>query len=213
MVMKVDLQCYRCYKKIKKVICKFPEIQDQKYDDKQNKVTITVVSCCPERIREKIARKGGKTVESIDIVKEEPKKKDGEKPKEGDKKKDGSEKPKEGDKKKDGEKPKEGDKKKDGDKPKEGGGDKPKDGDKKEQKIHKLMVEPVSGYPTIYPGGMYYQQPQPYYQGYGAMPYYHGAPHWAPAYYGEGSYVVNRGYNTNRADYFSDENPEACTIM
>lgn len=179
------------------------EIRDQVYDEKQNKVQINVISCCPERILEKIACKGGKTVEGIEIVPE--KKKEGEKPKEGEKKKEGD-KPKEGEKKKDAP----ADKPKDGEKKKEGGGDKPKDGEKKEAVVHKHMAEPVSGYPTIYPSGMYYQPPPPYYQGYGAMPYYHGVP----AYYGEGSYGVNRGYNTNRCcDYFSEENPDSCTVM
>ncbi|XP_039167483.1 heavy metal-associated isoprenylated plant protein 5-like [Eucalyptus grandis] len=227
MVMKVDLGCYRCYKKIKKVICKFPEIRDQRYDEKQNKVLISVVSCCPERILEKIASKGGKTVESIEIIteKKDGEKKDGEKKqgekKEGEKKKDGDK--KEGEKKKDGDK-KEGEKKKDapaaekpkdGEKKKDGGGEKPKgDGDKKEPQVQKYTIEPASGYPTIYPGGMYYQPPQPYYQGYGAMPY--GAmpySHGVPAYYSESSYGVNRGYNTNHPDYFSEENPESCTVM
>ncbi|XP_048140916.1 heavy metal-associated isoprenylated plant protein 6-like isoform X2 [Rhodamnia argentea] len=210
MIMKVDLQCYRCYKKIKEVICKFPEIRDQRYDEKQNKVLINVVSCCPERILEKIRRKGGETVESIEIVpekKEEPeKKKEGEKLKKAEKKKKEGDKPKEVEKTKDApaaEKPKEGGKKK------EGGGDKHKEGEKKEAQVHKLIAEPVSGVPTIYPSGMYYQPPQPYYQGYGAVPYNHGVP----AYHSEGSYGVNRGYKTNRCDYFSEENPESCTVM
>ncbi|KAI6704163.1 hypothetical protein NL676_013299 [Syzygium grande] len=231
MEISVDLKCYRCVKKIKKVICKFPwklssfigvidlgtrEIQNQVFNEKDNKVLITVVSCCPERIRDKIARKGGKTVESIKIVlekKEPEKKKEGEKPKEEEKKK-GRDKSKEGEKKKDApaaEKSKEGEKKKEegggG-----GGGDKPKGGEKKEAQVHKHIVDPVSGYPMIYPSGMYYQlpqPPQPYYQGYGAVPYYHGVP----AYYGEGGYGVNRGYNTNHSGYFSEENPELCTVM
>ncbi|XP_010052969.2 heavy metal-associated isoprenylated plant protein 6 [Eucalyptus grandis] len=85
MVMRVDLGCYRCYKKIKKVMCKFPEIRDQIYDEKQNRVLISVVSCCPERILEKIASKGGKTVESIGIVPEKKPEKKHDK-KDGDKK-------------------------------------------------------------------------------------------------------------------------------
>ncbi|KAL3742321.1 hypothetical protein ACJRO7_017751 [Eucalyptus globulus] len=228
MVMKVDLGCDRCFKKIKKVICKFPEIRDQTYEEKQKKVEIVVVSCCPERILKKIKSKGGKTVESIEMVsdKKDGDKKDGDKKdggkKDGDKKDGG--KPKEAEKKKDGDKPKEGDKKKDasaaekpkeGEKKKDGGGDKPKgDGDKKEPQVQKYTIEPASGYPTIYPGGMFYQPPPPYYQGYGAMPY--GAmpySHGVPAYYGESSYGVNRGYNTNHPDYFSEENPESCTVM
>ncbi|KAK3433577.1 hypothetical protein EUGRSUZ_D01467 [Eucalyptus grandis] len=189
MVMRVDLGCYRCYKKIKKVMCKFPEIRDQIYDEKQNRVLISVVSCCPERILEKIASKGGKTVESIGIVPEK--------------------KPEKKDDKKDGDKKVEG--KKETPKPQK---QQPKEGSSPEEqpkkvKVQKHIAEPVSGYPTIYPSGMYNQPPQPYYQGYGAVPYYHGVP----AYYSESSYGVNRGYNTNRADYFSEENPESCRVM
>jgi len=104
------------------------EIRDQRYDEKQNRVLISVVSCCPERILEKIASKGGKTVESIKIV---PEKKDSEKPKETEKKKNVGDEPKEG-KTKDARaagKPEEGKKMKGG------GGDKHKgDGEKKEDK-------------------------------------------------------------------------------
>ncbi|GLT24915.1 hypothetical protein SLA2020_000770 [Shorea laevis] len=63
----VDLQCSKCYKKIKKLLCKFPEIRDQKYDEKANKVTIKVVSCSPEKIRDKLCCKGGGCIKSIEI--------------------------------------------------------------------------------------------------------------------------------------------------
>ncbi|KAK9942696.1 hypothetical protein M0R45_008347 [Rubus argutus] len=36
MVLKVDLQCEKCYRKVKKVLCKFPQIRDQTYDEKNN---------------------------------------------------------------------------------------------------------------------------------------------------------------------------------
>ncbi|XP_044478685.1 cornifin-A-like [Mangifera indica] len=72
MVLKVDLQCSKCYKKVKKVLCKFPEIRDQVYDEKQNTVTIKVVSCCPERLMQKIRCKGCKVIKSIEI--KQPKK-------------------------------------------------------------------------------------------------------------------------------------------
>ncbi|CAL5344343.1 unnamed protein product [Camellia sinensis] len=72
MVLKVDLQCSCCYKKIKKILCKFPEIQDQIYDEKQNTVTIVVVCCCPEKFRHKLCCKVGKTIKCIQI-KEHPK--------------------------------------------------------------------------------------------------------------------------------------------
>ncbi|GLU15831.1 hypothetical protein SLE2022_322900 [Rubroshorea leprosula] len=67
MVLNVDLQCSKCYKKVKKLLCKFPEIQDQKYDEKANKVTIKVVSSSPEKIRDKLCCKGGRCIKSIEI--------------------------------------------------------------------------------------------------------------------------------------------------
>ncbi|XP_009796355.1 protein PYRICULARIA ORYZAE RESISTANCE 21 [Nicotiana sylvestris] len=74
MVLKVDLQCSCCYKKVKKVLCKFPQIRDQVYDEKANTVTITVVCCNPEKIRDKLCSKGCGVIKSIEI-------KDPEKPK------------------------------------------------------------------------------------------------------------------------------------
>ncbi|XP_057471752.1 protein PYRICULARIA ORYZAE RESISTANCE 21-like isoform X2 [Actinidia eriantha] len=83
MVLKVvDLHCDSCYKKIKKVLCKFPEIRNQEYDEKANTVKITVVCCNPEKIREKLRCKGGKTIKSIEIIKKpEPKPNKDEEPK------------------------------------------------------------------------------------------------------------------------------------
>ncbi|KAL4628100.1 hypothetical protein ACB092_05G212300 [Castanea dentata] len=63
----VDLQCHRCRKKIKKVLCKFPQIRDQVYNEKQNYVVIKVVCCCPEKVKQKIICKGGDTIKSIEI--------------------------------------------------------------------------------------------------------------------------------------------------
>lgn len=73
MVLKVDLQCPCCYKKIKKILAKFPGIRSHSYDEKQNTVTITVVCCNPEKIRCKLLCKGGKTIKCIEIIKEPPK--------------------------------------------------------------------------------------------------------------------------------------------
>ncbi|KAJ6992028.1 hypothetical protein NC653_015398 [Populus alba x Populus x berolinensis] len=65
MVIKVDLECEKCHKKIKK---------NQIYDKKAGTVTITVVCCSPEKIKEKIVYKGGEAVKSIEIkVPEKPK--------------------------------------------------------------------------------------------------------------------------------------------
>ncbi|KAM5570566.1 protein PYRICULARIA ORYZAE RESISTANCE 21 [Rosa sericea] len=67
MILKVDLQCEKCYRKVKKVLCKFPQIRDQTYDEKNNQVFIKVVCCCPEKIRDKLCCKGGGAIKSIEI--------------------------------------------------------------------------------------------------------------------------------------------------
>ncbi|XP_048132282.1 chitin-binding lectin 1-like isoform X1 [Rhodamnia argentea] len=72
MLIKVDLQCCRCYKKIKKILCEFPQIRDQIYDEKKNEVLITVVCCSPEKIRQKIICKGGEIVQSVEILPDKP---------------------------------------------------------------------------------------------------------------------------------------------
>ncbi|KAL6332819.1 hypothetical protein AAG906_015083 [Vitis piasezkii] len=66
---KVDLECDRCYKKIKKLLCKFPEIRDQAFFEKENTVMVKVVCCSPHKIRDKLICKGGKTIKSIEIIK------------------------------------------------------------------------------------------------------------------------------------------------
>ncbi|KAJ6921585.1 hypothetical protein NC652_015489 [Populus alba x Populus x berolinensis] len=73
MVIKVDLGCEKCHKKIKKVLCAIPQIQNQTYDQKKNTVTITVVGSCPEKIKKKIYCKGGECVKCIEIIKPPPK--------------------------------------------------------------------------------------------------------------------------------------------
>ncbi|MFQ6639400.1 hypothetical protein Gotur_016462 [Gossypium turneri] len=73
MVLKVDLQCRRCYKKVKQVLCKFPQIQDQIYDEKANTVTIKVVCCDPEKMMGKIRCKGGYSIKCIEIKPPPPK--------------------------------------------------------------------------------------------------------------------------------------------
>ncbi|KAH0712229.1 hypothetical protein KY289_008188 [Solanum tuberosum] len=67
MVLKVDLQCSNCYKKVKKILCKFPQIRDQVYDEKGNTVTITVVCCNPKKLRDKLCSKGCGVIKSIEI--------------------------------------------------------------------------------------------------------------------------------------------------
>uniref|UniRef100_A0A2N9G4Z1 HMA domain-containing protein n=1 Tax=Fagus sylvatica TaxID=28930 RepID=A0A2N9G4Z1_FAGSY len=72
MVLKVDLQCYRCYKKVKKVLCRIPQIQDQVYNEKENLVVIKVVCCNPEKIKQKLICKGCGCIKSVEIKKEQP---------------------------------------------------------------------------------------------------------------------------------------------
>ncbi|KAM5554629.1 protein PYRICULARIA ORYZAE RESISTANCE 21-like [Rosa sericea] len=67
MILKVDLQCEKCYRKVKKVLCKFPQIRDQTYDEKNNLVIIKVVCFNPEEIRDKLCCKGGGAIKSIEI--------------------------------------------------------------------------------------------------------------------------------------------------
>ncbi|KAL7142875.1 hypothetical protein ABFS83_08G154000 [Erythranthe nasuta] len=244
MVLKVDLQCPCCYKKIKKTLCKFPQIRDQVYDEKANTVTIIVVCCSPEKIRDKLCCKGGKVIKSIEI-KEPPKAKEPEKkpkepenkPKEPEKPKIVViEKPKEPEKPKvvTFEKPKEPEKPKE--KPKSDGPPKeaPKGGEpakKPEAAAAKPAPSaepakgpepvPVNGVPSVFP----YVGPS--YDGYSSGPYYHGYGFPPPpqpcyeGYYGNGNgygYGYGPGYGrvgqVNRSDnYFSEENPQACSIM
>ncbi|RVW80377.1 hypothetical protein CK203_042241 [Vitis vinifera] len=66
MVLKVDLGCERCCKKIRKLICKIPEIKEYAFHEKDNAVMIKVVCCCPEKIKTKLICKGGKIIHSIE---------------------------------------------------------------------------------------------------------------------------------------------------
>ncbi|KAH9741149.1 Heavy metal transport/detoxification superfamily protein [Citrus sinensis] len=96
MVLKVDLSCSKCRKKVKKVLCKFPQIQEQSFDEKTNTVTIKVVSCSPEEIRDKLCCKGEGVIKTIEILKPDEKRlKDNKKPpqQDGDNKKPDNKKP------------------------------------------------------------------------------------------------------------------------
>ncbi|GMY36639.1 protein PYRICULARIA ORYZAE RESISTANCE 21 [Fagus crenata] len=64
MVLKADLQCCRCYKKVKKVLCKFP----------RESLFLSLIS-----LKQKIICKGGGTITCIEI--KEPEKPKDEKPK------------------------------------------------------------------------------------------------------------------------------------
>uniref|UniRef100_A0A2N9GR57 HMA domain-containing protein n=1 Tax=Fagus sylvatica TaxID=28930 RepID=A0A2N9GR57_FAGSY len=194
MVLKVDLQCHRCFKKV--------------YNEKENLVVIKVVCCSPEKIKEKLIYKGGGVIKSIEI-------KAPEKPKPADKPKD--EKPK--DEKPKDEKPKEKpkDEKPKDDKPKD---EKPKDEKPKEKaadpapKAQALVVQPVPAHPygvVVCCGSCSQGGPCQFGHGYGIPPQYY--EYGRPVYdsYGGG---YRNGYQVSRSDnYFSDENPTACTVM
>ncbi|KAB2007158.1 hypothetical protein ERO13_D10G007900v2 [Gossypium hirsutum] len=243
MVLKVDLQCSKCYKKVKKVLCKYPQIRDQMYDEKANTVTITVVCCSPEKIRDKLCYKGGGSIKSIELKSpakpKEPEKKP-DKPKEAEKK---PEKPKEAEKKP--EKPKEAAEKKP-EKPKEAEKkpEKPKDGEKKPEKPKEAaaekkpdkpkeaaaappqkVAEPAAAAPLppmAYAVG--YTCSEGYYNGYGGGPSYYGGPPQQPfpcyETYGRPVYDSWGGggggyyrYGGRTGECFSEENPQGCSIM
>lgn len=243
MVLKVDLQCPCCYKKAKKILCKMPQVRDQVYDEKANTITIMVVCCSPERIRDKLCCKGGKAIKSIDI-KELGKPKGPEKPKESEKKpkvvtfeqpkepekpKDKAKEPeKPKDKAKDPEKPKGQEKPTIIDKPK----DKPKDSEKpKDGPIAAMvatpwisepvmMMPPVQGYPQAAHGcgcGQCYYTGGPCYRYYGTpVPPPQPIPYYGNYSYGYGPGPGPSSYEKGgyvNNDYFNDENSQGCTIM
>ncbi|KAL2467070.1 Heavy metal transport/detoxification superfamily protein [Abeliophyllum distichum] len=213
MVLKVDLQCPCCYKKIKKILCQIPQITDRTFDEKSNTVIITVICCSPEKIRDKLCRKGTKVIQSIEI-KEPPKPKAPEKPKE-------PQKPKEPEKPKVVvvEKPKQPEKPKDHGPPKEA--PKPKDHGPPPAEKPKETPKPAPGpghvpvgFPPVYPVSSCCG---PCYEGYGGGPCYHGygvsQPPPQPCYDGYSAYGYGRPCHVTRCDYFSEENSAGCRIM
>ncbi|KAJ7967831.1 pollen-specific leucine-rich repeat extensin-like protein 1 isoform X1 [Quillaja saponaria] len=218
MRLNVDLQCEKCYKKVKKVLCKFPQIRDQMYDEKNNQVIIKVVCCSPEKIRDKICYKGGGSIKSIEIP-DKPKpaepKKEAEKPKSAE-----PEKKKEPETKKEAEKKEEKkdtpEKKKQDEKPKTGA-DKPP-GKTADGPKAAVAPNPVTGYPPpVNPIAMYCG---PYYDGRESGQHCHGyggPPQCYEGYYSRpvyDSYGGARPYNVSRYDdYLSEENQSGCTIM
>ncbi|KAL3850959.1 hypothetical protein ACJIZ3_012841 [Penstemon smallii] len=238
MVLKVDLQCPCCYKKLRVLVDsllvllsgseRVGEIRDQVYDEKGNTVTITVVCCSPEKIRDKLCCKGRKVIKSIEI-KDPPKPKEPEKKKEPDKPKVVViEKPKEPEmpkvvvveKPKEPEKPK-FEKPKEPENPKSNNPPPKPDPPKNPEPVQipaPMMPEPVPvhGYPPAYPVqtccGQCYEGRGggPCYQGYGVPPppepSYEG-------YYGYG-YGHERACHVSRCDYYlSEDNPQGCSIM
>ncbi|XP_062000739.1 protein PYRICULARIA ORYZAE RESISTANCE 21-like [Rosa rugosa] len=229
MILKVDLQCEKCYRKVKKVLCKFPQIRDQTYDEKNNVVIIKVVCCSPEKIRDKLCCKGGGAIKSIEI--KEPEKL---KPRSRDDKskqtlaagktkdaKDVSKEKQKEDKPEDGEKPKDESKQRRA--PVTSCPPRPvnpccmdcyggRPGGPCETRLPRRPVNPCCM--DCYEGrpggpcetGYGYGRPAPYiqYDGYYGRPVYD-------------SYGAGRSYTTSycvtRPDCFSEENPQACAIM
>ncbi|CAA7048458.1 unnamed protein product [Microthlaspi erraticum] len=73
MMLKVDLNCSKCYKKVKKALRKFPqEIRDELFDEKSNTIIIKVVCYDPERFMNKLCSKGDGSIKSI-VILEPPK--------------------------------------------------------------------------------------------------------------------------------------------
>ncbi|GAA0141660.1 hypothetical protein LIER_02755 [Lithospermum erythrorhizon] len=189
MVIKVDLQCPCCYKKIKRILCKFPQIRNQVVDEKTNTVIITVVCCSPEKIRDKLCCKGGNTIQSIDI-------------------KYPSEKPKP-------EKPKEDPKPIEQEKPKEAPPPPPEPPAPPPPEPVRITpppeMIPAHYFPPPVPTGYCCM---PCYDGLPDGPCYHGGGYRRPIpppptydyNYGKPCYVT-------RCDYFCEENPQGCFVM
>ncbi|KAG2688632.1 hypothetical protein I3760_09G105600 [Carya illinoinensis] len=235
MLLEVDLQCHRCYKKVKRILCKIPQIQDQMYDEKKNLVMIKVVCCSPEKIKQKIICKGGDSIKRIEIkvspkpadkpkepekAKEKPADppKPAEKPKEPEKPKDPpkpAEKPKEPEKPKNPPKPAE--KPKEPEKPKEKPADPPKPPAEKPKEPAPAPNPPVvvPCYPVLPPGYPIGTCCSSCYEGRGGGPCFNGHGHEGygrPVYdsYGGGYY---RPTGHVPCDYFNEENTSGCTIM
>ncbi|KAJ8526217.1 hypothetical protein K7X08_028694 [Anisodus acutangulus] len=214
MILKVDLQCSSCYKKVKKILCKFPQIRDQLYDEKANTIIITVVCCNPEKFRDKLCSKGCGVIKSIEI-KEPPKPKQPEKPKE-------PEKPKAPENPKEVEKPKAPEKPKEVEKPKPKEAPKPQPLPPAPQPVM-LMLMPIQEYPRPPPGyccGQCYEGHTggPCYSGYGRPvpppPCYDNYGYIYGPGPGPGPYGYGRGCRMSRCDeYFNDENATGCSIM
>ncbi|GKE92293.1 hypothetical protein Tco_1573388 [Tanacetum coccineum] len=175
------------------------------YDFDKNKVKISVVCCCPERVRDKLSYKGGKSIQKIEIIVAD-------KPKE--KSPTGHDKPKPKPKPKESDKPK-GD---NNDKPKASEAP-PKAGDTAPKaEVAKMMFEPpVDGYPQMYPPittypmvgyGYQQQQQQQGYGGYG-MPVPSSSRYAYNNHHGDNGNAAHNGTN----NYLSEENPQECPIM
>ncbi|XP_058081862.1 protein PYRICULARIA ORYZAE RESISTANCE 21-like [Magnolia sinica] len=73
LALNVDLDCHPCYQQMTKALCKFPEIQSQKFDEEQKKVIISG-PFEPEKLIKKLCCKVGcKIIKGYVIILEQPK--------------------------------------------------------------------------------------------------------------------------------------------
>ncbi|KAK1306941.1 hypothetical protein QJS10_CPA10g01778 [Acorus calamus] len=69
-ILKVDLHCHKCKKKINSILCKLQDrynIETIDYDEKKNTVTLTG-PFCPHRLAKKLCCKACKLIREIEIV-------------------------------------------------------------------------------------------------------------------------------------------------
>ncbi|RWR77164.1 protein PYRICULARIA ORYZAE RESISTANCE 21-like protein [Cinnamomum micranthum f. kanehirae] len=66
LILTVDLECRRCYKKIRRVIAQFPEIQSQIFEETNNKVIVSG-HFDPEKLSRKLCCKACKYIIDIQI--------------------------------------------------------------------------------------------------------------------------------------------------
>ncbi|KAL6336487.1 hypothetical protein AAG906_018442 [Vitis piasezkii] len=202
-VLKIRLHCDGCIHKIKKIISKSKGVKTVTVDSQKDLVTVTG----PMDVKELIPYLKEKLRRTVEIV--SPKKDDAggdkkEKGGGGDKKEGGGEKKKEGDGKAAGGEKKEGDAK-------------AASGGKQEEGGVKVEVNKMEYHGYGYaPPPQYYYGPPMYNHGYPAEgpSQWYEPPMYGQGYSGEGpshhGYVVE---HTPPPQIFSDENPNACSVM
>ncbi|XP_057549002.1 heavy metal-associated isoprenylated plant protein 3 [Amaranthus tricolor] len=208
-VLRTRVHCEGCAQKIKKIVGKYDGVEEVNVDLQKDLITVKGTM----NMKDLLPYLNVKLKRVVEIA---PPKKDEGKPKEGggdskEKPKEGGQKPKEGD-----QKPKEG-----GEKPKAGGGgasEKPKEEKKEEKKDKKDAAEGSSSAPkeNVTMNKMEYN---PYSYGYGAYAYTYD-PRQQVDNYGYGQQQQHQVIEYwNAPEYslapqmFSDENPNACSLM
>ncbi|XP_042479060.1 protein PYRICULARIA ORYZAE RESISTANCE 21-like [Macadamia integrifolia] len=201
-VLHVDLGCPRCHKKIKKTLSKYREryqIQEEKFDEKQNTVTLSG-PFCPNKLAKKLCCKAGESIKCIKILDKKPPESPPPPPP----------------------KPKPKPTKPEADPPKPPPAPKPdpaptpapkpvkpttppKTPDpppKKPDPVPQPVCQPV--YPPVHPMGVCCR---PCYEGYGGGPCQQGYGYYGYYGYGRPSYI------SPCCRYFSEEEPTSCAIM